>query len=230
MLPIVISSSPEPTPTHGSTYDMSIMILSSDDETLPPAEPKSLFGKEPAAIVLSDDSTSQSKPISIFDKPAVQLELSDDSDDDFIIHKIQRNRAARAAILNLTEKDMAVEILRTQRDTGRDGQDDMISRIEKAITTSTSKPNLSSKALERQKLKEEKEALKESRKNAKKVNTKRDKYATSKEMIVEISADLMARNGEEVVSMLQELEVECVYSSNPFPCSLLFKRKVKSYY
>jgi hypothetical protein len=210
------------------------VVLSSDDETLPPAQPKALFGKEPVAIVLSDDSTSQSKPISLFDKQAVQLELSDDSDDDFIIHKIQRNRAARAAILNLTEHEMAIELLKTQRDTEGDSQDDMIIQIEKAITASTSKPDLTSrsdlKKLERQKLREEKEALKESRKNAKKVNHKRDKYATSKEMIVEISTDLMARSGEEVVSLLQELEVECVYSSNPLPCSLLFKRKVESYY
>jgi hypothetical protein len=193
MLPIVISSSPEQTPTHGTTSAMSIILLSSDDETLPPAEPKTLFEK------------------------AVHLELSDDSDED-IIRKIQRNRATRAEILNLPEEEVAIEIVESRP---KNTTDFMISQIE---STSTAKVEL--KKLERQRAKEEKEALKQSQKNAKKVNHKRDKYATSKEMIVEISADLMSRNGEEVMALLQELEVECMYSSNPSPCSLLFKRKV----
>lgn len=198
MIPIVISSSPEPTPSHETTYAMSMVILTSDDDTLPPSKPRSLF---PAQIV--------------------EIVSSDDSIDDLTIHKIQRNRAERAAILKIPQDEIAETVFGDLEK--RIVQDDTIDAIEWSISAKTDP-----KKLEKQRLKQAKEAQKETQRNVKKVNYKRDKNATAKEMIVELSRDLMDRNGEELVSLLQEIDVECVYSANPFPNTLLFKRKVIS--
>lgn len=183
MLPIVISSSPELTPSHGTTYAMSMVVLSSDDDTLPPSKPKTLFHKQVVEIISSDDSK-----------------------DDSTIQNIQRSRAERAAILNLPEEELLVGIVKEKKD-------------EQDIT----KSKADQKSF---KVKQAKDLIKETQRNIKRVNHKRDKNTTAREMMVEISRDLMDRNGEELVSLLQEIDVECVYTLNPIPCSILFKRKV----
>ena len=194
--PIVIPSSPEQTPTHATRCALSVIVLSSDEETVSPI-----------------------KSTRILPKQLVSAESS--SDDDLILVNILKHRYERAEILNEPEGD-TIQAMTPWIERSNDNSNNS----DNIFNTDTATCKIDEKKLEKLKAKQAKELLKETQRNMKKVNIKRDKNTTAKEMIVEISTDLIDRDGEELVAMLQEIEVECVYTANPVPCSILLKRKV----
>jgi hypothetical protein len=173
-----------------------------------------------SVIVLSSDEEALS-PIKAAGLLTSKVLAESSSDDDLILVNILQDRYERAEILNEPDLD-ASEAMKPWIEKSADEAN----ILDKLLNIGTEFSKNDEKKLEKLKIKQAKELEKESQRNIKKVNLKRDKKSTAKEMIVEISADLMDRNGEELVALLQEIEVEYVYASNPVPCSLLLKRKV----